>query len=106
MPTWGDSSHVNSYMPSSENEKQVYLQGYKTRMLTTRRLIEISQMRPIDKLYNLLINMLKVDSKRSLINNTDLLDFAHMYSMEETCAMLLQVIVDRQAQYQVSQRME
>ena len=56
-PTWGDSSHLAPYMASSENERQVYLHGGKLSMLTTHRLVEIIQMRPIDKLYNLLVCM-------------------------------------------------
>lgn len=56
-PYWGNSSLVTPYKPSSEIERQVYLQGSKMSFLTNKRLIEITEMRPIDKLYNLLVNI-------------------------------------------------
>ena len=48
---------MTPYKPSSEIERQVYLQGSKMSFLTNKRLIEITEMRPIDKLYNLLVNI-------------------------------------------------
>lgn len=94
LPTWGDNSHLVSYMPYSETEKQVYLQGSKISMLTNHRLIEITQLRPIDKLYNLLASMQESDMAFERFHD-DFLDFAHMYSLEETCTMLVQIITDQ-----------
>ena len=42
MTVWGDYSHVLPYLPSSENERQVYLHGGKLSLLTNKRLIEVS----------------------------------------------------------------
>ena len=77
------------YLASSENERQVYLNGGKMTMLTNRRLVEIKQMRPIDKLYNLLTFIQESNSQQHERIYDDFLDFAAFHSMEETCAMLL-----------------
>ena len=56
-PQWGNRAYVTPYKPSNEVERQVYLQGSKVSMLTNKRLVEISEMRPIDKLFNILVNI-------------------------------------------------
>jgi hypothetical protein len=70
-------------------------------MLTNKRLVEISEMRPIDKLFNILVNISESNQQQAGLHD-DFLDFASMYSMEETCTMLIQIVSDRQATYQVS----
>ena len=51
-------------------------------------------MRPIDKLFTLLAYM---SESRLSSTSEDFLDFAFMYTLEETCAMLVQICVDHQA---------
>lgn len=48
---------MTPYKPSNEIERQVYLQGGKMSMLTNKRLVEISELRPIDKLFNILTSI-------------------------------------------------
>ena len=39
MPTWNNHAYTMPYMPSSEFDRQVYLQSGKMSVLTNRRLI-------------------------------------------------------------------
>ncbi len=61
-PSWNDQGYVLPYYPTCELDKQVFLQSGSLSVLTDRRLILISQMRPIDKLYSILISI--IDSNR------------------------------------------
>ena len=76
------------YFPSSELERQVYVSSSKMSVLTNKRLVEVSQMRPIDKLFNLLVSI--CDSGKAMAGKyDDFMDFATTYTMEETCTMLV-----------------
>ena len=103
-PVWGDYSRIMPYNPSSENEKQVYLQGGKLTLLTNKRLIQLIRMRPIDKLYNFLEHFKQSDRQDPLLYE-EFENFAQLYTLEETCVMLLQIITDSQETYLVSQKM-
>lgn len=72
-------------------------------MLTNNRLVEISQMRPIDHLFNILVSLSEsYRSQPSFYDN--FMDFARTYTMEEACTMLVQILSDSQASYSVSTR--
>ena len=62
MPTWNNYAYILPYMVSSELDRQVYLQSGKLSVLTNRRLIQVAQLRPIDKLYSVLESI--VESRR------------------------------------------
>jgi len=62
-------------------------------MLTNKRLVEICELRPIDKLFNILTNISQSNKQQAGLYD-DFLDFATVYSMEETCTMLIQILSD------------
>lgn len=75
FPTWGDQSYMLPYMPSSESDRQVYLNEAKLGVLTSRRLLEISHLRPIDHLFSVLVSL--SESNRSQVHYYDnFIDFA------------------------------
>ena len=104
FPIWGDYSYVLPYLPSSESEKQVYLQGSKLSMLTNHRIVEISQLRPIDHLFTIL-NSLSETNRSQVSYYDNFIDFASVYTMEEACSMLVQILSDTQATYSLSSRL-
>lgn len=62
-------------------------------------------MRPIDKLFNIVLHI--GDSERQMDGlYNDFMDFASLYSVEETCAMLVQMLADHNAHYLYSHKME
>ena len=62
-------------------------------MLTNQRLVEIKQIRPIDHLFNLLVFVLESRKQQADLYD-DFIDFASTYSLDESCAMLVQIITD------------
>jgi len=72
-------------------------------VLTNQRLILLSQMRPIDKLFGILDMIASSQQDQPRVYD-DFMDFASAYSAEETCAMLVQIVAESKAQYQVSER--
>ena len=91
------------YLPTSELDRQIYLQSGKLRVLTNRRLVLVSQLRPIDKLYSIL-DFIANAPKDQVNVFDDFMDFASAYTLEETCCMLVQIMADAKASYQVSER--
>jgi len=77
----------------SEFEKQVYLQAPIINILTDNRVIEIQQLRPIDMLA-MLIHMIVSDQRTVYQQYDNLEEFIDFYTMRETCAMLLQMVVN------------
>ena len=62
-------------------------------MLTSHRLVEISQLRPIDHLYSLLFAMQEMN-RSQVFYYDNFMDFATKYTMQEACTMLVQILAD------------
>ena len=103
-PSWGKTNETRPYYPSSEVERQVYLQGSKVSLLTDQRLIEVSTLRPIDNLVMIIMQIARSSRLDSEVFKREFEDFAGSHSMSETCAMLVQILADTDGQYLISQR--
>ena len=73
-------------------------------MLTDNRLIEVRTMRPIDNLVMILMQIARSSRQESEIFKMEFEDFAESHTMGETCAMLIQILADKNASYLISQR--
>ena len=104
QPAWGKRNQIRPYYPSSEVEKQVYLQGTKLNLLTDSRLIEVSTVRPIDNLVMILMQIARSSRHEREIYAAEFEDFAESYTMREACAMLVQILADSSASYFISKR--
>ena len=77
----------------------------KVTILTDSRLVEMSQIRPIDNLFMLLCELTRSPNHRAEIS-CDIEDMILKYSATEVCSMLICILVDREATYNVSCRVE
>jgi hypothetical protein len=66
-------------------------------VLTDQRIVEVKQLRPIDLLIMLLQSM--VDNRTHYLQNDNMEEFLDLYSVRETCGMLLQIVVERDNYY-------
>ena len=102
---WNDHAYPLPYHPSSELDRQVYLKSGQLRVLTNRRLVLVAQLRPIDKLYGI-VELISEINQNQPGRFDDFMDFALTNGMEETCAMLVQILSDVKATYQISRPAE
>ena len=74
--------------------------------MTDHRLIELSQILPIDNLSMLIAELTRASPNQKTIVKRDFEDFLVSYKIPEVCSMLVQIIVDKDATYLVSRRVE
>lgn len=74
-------------VPIGVFEKQVYVPHSVVKVMTTKRVIEVIQMRPIDQLVGVLKSI--VSQPGSKFDLTDFDDFMIKNTVLETCTMLL-----------------
>jgi hypothetical protein len=73
-------------------------------VLTDGRVIRLQQIRPIDTLVMLIHTMIDPRMQGQQIEVFE--DFMDMYTCRQTCAMLLQIIIDKDAFYSFSKKVE
>ena len=73
-------------------------------ILTEGRVIQLQQIRPIDTLVMLVHTM--IDPRMQGQQTEVFEDFIDMYTCRQTCSMLLQIIVDQDAFYSFSKKIE
>ena len=91
---WNNHAYVLPYKATTEFDMQSYMQtGDKLSLLTSDRLVQVTQLRPIDKLYTVLLGIR--DANKGIPDlYGDFLDFVDQFTLPETCAMLIQIISD------------
>jgi hypothetical protein len=104
-PVWGRSNlSIQAYTAFNELDIQMFVHN-KVTILTDSRLVEMSQIRPIDNLFMLLCELTRSPNHRAEIS-CDIEDMILKYSATEVCSMLICILVDREATYNVSCRVE
>ena len=73
-------------------------------VLTDGRVVRLQQIRPIDALVMLIHNMIDPRMQGQQVEVFE--DFMDMYTCRQTCAMLLQVILDADSFYAFSKKLE
>jgi hypothetical protein len=73
-------------------------------VLTDGRVVRLQQIRPIDSLVMLVHTMIDPRMQGQQIEVFE--DFMDMYTCRQTCAMLLQIIVDKDSFYAFSKKVE
>ncbi|CDW87945.1 UNKNOWN [Stylonychia lemnae] len=99
----GQSSTVQwHYMCQDQYDKQIYLDQRRYQIMTDQRVLEVLEVRPIDQLVMILHTLTRPHC------NTfeDFEDFIDLHTFKEVCAMLVQIISDRNGRYLFSRRIE
>lgn len=73
-------------------------------MLTDNRVIEVAQLRPIDQLAMLLHVMADTRGVYAYIETFE--ELMDIFSVRETCSMLLQIIIERDTVFTFSRKQE
>lgn len=102
-PVWGRSNlAIQAYSAFKELDLQMFAHN-KVTILTDSRLVEMTQIRPVDNLYMLLCELTRIPNQTAEIS-CDIEDMIGRYSATEVCSMLICILVDREATYNVSCR--
>ena len=104
LPRWGQKNRYQENSGLNVFDSQVFLQN-KTTVLTDSRLVELSQVRPIDNLFTILREMVRYPGQNDMVRQ-DMNALVEKYSVKEVCSMLIQILIDRDATYLVSRRVE
>ena len=68
-------------------------------------MIQLSSLRPIDKLVMILLQISRTKDNQEIDDLImHFMDFSDTYSQSETCAMLIQIISDKKAEYNIYSR--